>query len=96
MVKAALNRKKTVFVCKFELNLRKELLMCFIFSIALYGVESWTLRNCRSEIPAYKSYSWTVLKCGAGEGWKRSVRPIMWKNKMCYIRSRRRGISCIQ
>jgi hypothetical protein len=25
--------------------------------------------------------TWKVLKCGAGEGWRRSVGPIKWKMK---------------
>jgi len=34
-----------------------------------------------------------VLKCGAGEGWRRSVGPIMWEIKKCYLESMSRGIS---
>ena len=37
--------------------------------------------------------AWKVLKCGAGEGWRRSVRPIMWEMKKCYFESMSRGIS---
>jgi hypothetical protein len=33
------------------------------------------------------------LKCGAGEGWRRSVGPIMWKMKKYYLESRSREIS---
>jgi hypothetical protein len=29
---------------KLDLNLRKELVKCYIWSMALYGVETWTLR----------------------------------------------------
>jgi hypothetical protein len=29
--------------------------------------------------------TWTVLKCGAGEKWKRSVGPIVWDKKKSYI-----------
>ena len=36
-----------------------------------------------------------VLKCGAGEGWKESLGPIVWEMKKDYIQSRRRGISYI-
>ena len=34
---------------------------------------------------------WKVLKCGAGEGRKRSVGPIVWEMKKSYIGSRRKG-----
>jgi hypothetical protein len=37
--------------------------------------------------------TWKVLKCGAGEGWGRSVGPIVCEMKNCYKESRRRRIS---
>jgi hypothetical protein len=52
------------------LNLRKKLVKCYNWSTALYGAETWTLqKNIRN---TYK-----VLKCGAGEGWRTSVGPIV-------------------
>jgi hypothetical protein len=36
------------------------------------------------------------LKCGAGEGWRRSAGPIMCEMKKYYIESRQRGIWYIQ
>ena len=49
---------------------------------ALYSCMYVTIRN-----------TWKVLRCGAGEGWKRSVGPIMWEMKKYYWESRSRGIS---
>jgi len=70
MEKAAFSKKKTLFTSKLDLNLRKKLIKCYIWSMALYGAETWThgqqIRN-----------TWKVSKCGAGGGWRRSVRPIM-------------------
>ena len=40
--------------------------------------------------------TWKVLKCGAGEGWRRSVGPIVFEMKQYYIESRRTGIPHIQ
>jgi hypothetical protein len=37
--------------------------------------------------------SWKVLKCGVGDGWRRSVGPIMCEMKKYYLESRSRGIS---
>jgi hypothetical protein len=34
-------------------------------------------RNKLHEISKRKANNWKVLKCGAGEGWRRSVGPIM-------------------
>jgi len=42
------------------LGLRKKLVECYIWSIALYGAETWTLR-------AVDQKHIKVLKCGVGE-----------------------------
>jgi hypothetical protein len=44
MAKAAFN-KKILFTCKLDLNLRKKLVKCYIWSIALCGAEAWVLRG---------------------------------------------------
>ena len=43
MAKVAFN-KKTLFTSKLDLDLRKKLVKCYIWSMALYGAETWTLR----------------------------------------------------
>jgi Tfp pilus assembly major pilin PilA len=45
IAKAAFNKKKNLFTSKLDLNLRKKLVNCYIWSIALYGAETWTLRK---------------------------------------------------
>jgi len=35
------------------------------------------------------------VKCVPGEGWRRSVGPIVWETKKCYKESRRREVSYI-
>jgi hypothetical protein len=37
MAKAAFNKKRALFTNKMELELRKKLVKCYIWSIALYG-----------------------------------------------------------
>jgi hypothetical protein len=37
--------------------------------------------------------TWEVLKCGAGEGWRRSVGLNVCEMKTYYIESRRKGVS---
>ena len=44
MAKAAFNKKKALFTSKLDLNLRKKLVKCYIWSMALYGAETWKLR----------------------------------------------------
>jgi hypothetical protein len=44
MDKAAFNKKRAVFTSTLDLELRKKLVKCYIWSIALYGAETWRLR----------------------------------------------------
>jgi hypothetical protein len=43
MAKAAFNKNRALFTGKMGLELRKKLVKCYIWSIALYGAETWTL-----------------------------------------------------
>jgi hypothetical protein len=47
MVKATFSKNKSFFTSKLDLHLRKKLVKCYIWSIALYGVEFWTLRKVK-------------------------------------------------
>ena len=53
--------------------------LCMVLKLGRFGQQ---IRN-----------TWKVLKCGAGEGWRRSVGPITWEMKKCYLESMSRGIS---
>jgi hypothetical protein len=44
MAKAAFNNKKVFFTGTLDLESRKKLVKCYIWGIALYGGETWTLR----------------------------------------------------
>jgi hypothetical protein len=44
MTKAAFNKKRSLFTRTLELKLRKKLVKCYIWSIALYGTETGTIR----------------------------------------------------
>jgi hypothetical protein len=44
MAKAAFNKKRAPFTSMLDLKLRKKLVKCYIWSIALYGAETWTIR----------------------------------------------------
>jgi hypothetical protein len=39
VAKATFNRKKTHFTSKMDLNLRKKLVKCYIWILALYGLK---------------------------------------------------------
>ena len=64
MAKTAFNKKRPLFTSTLNLDLRDKLVKCYIWSIALYGAETWTLR-------AVDQNTLKALKCGAAEGWKR-------------------------
>ena len=44
MAKAAFHKKKTLFTSKLDLHLRKKLVKCYIWSMAMYCAETCTLR----------------------------------------------------
>jgi hypothetical protein len=70
MAEAAFDRKKTLFSRKSYLNLRKQLMKCYIWSISLIGAETWTFRKVARKYLE-------ILKCDVGEGWRRSVGRIV-------------------
>jgi hypothetical protein len=43
MARVAFNKKKNLFTSKLDLNLRKKLVKCYIWSMAVYGAETWML-----------------------------------------------------
>jgi hypothetical protein len=44
VAKAAINKKRALFTSTLHLKLRKKLVKCYIWSMASYGDETWTLR----------------------------------------------------
>jgi hypothetical protein len=66
--KAAFNKKRGLFTSKMDLELRKNLVKCCIWSIALYGAETGTLRA----VEHLESFE----MC-AGKECRRSVGPTM-------------------
>jgi hypothetical protein len=69
MTKAAFRKKKALFTSKLDLNLSKKLVKCYIWSIALYGVETWTLQKVDQ-----KYLGSSEIWC-----WRRMVK-ISWTN----------------
>ena len=63
MAKAAFSRKKTLFTRKLDLNLRKELIKCYIWSMALYGAETWTLRAADQKyLESFEMWCWKRME----------------------------------
>jgi hypothetical protein len=61
--KAAFNKKKALFTSKLDLNLRNKLVNCYIWSIALYGAETWTLRKVDQKyLESFEMWCWRRME----------------------------------
>jgi hypothetical protein len=49
MAKATFNKKRALFTSKMDLELRKKLAKCYIWSVALYGAETWKVLKYGAE-----------------------------------------------
>ena len=59
MAKVAFNKKKALFTRKLDLDLRKKLVKCYIWSMALYGAETWTLRAAdKKYLESFEMWCW--------------------------------------
>ena len=57
--KAAFSKKRTLFSSTLDLELRKKLVKCYIWSIALYGGETWTLRAVdQKHLESFEMWCW--------------------------------------
>ena len=71
MAKAAFNKKKALFTSTLDLELRKKLVKCYIWSTALYGAETGTLRAVEQK----------HLECFEVWCWRR-MEKIIWNDDM--------------
>ena len=63
MAKAAFNKKRTLFTSTLDLELRKKLVKCYVWSIALYGAETWTLRAVDQEqLESFEIWCWRRME----------------------------------
>jgi len=63
MAKAAFDKKKTLFTSTLDLELRKKLVKCYIWSIALYGAETWTLRAVdQKNLESFEMWCWRRIE----------------------------------
>ena len=69
MAKAAFNKKRALFTSTLDLKLRKKLV--YIWSIALYGAETWMLRAVdQKHLECFEMWCW------------RSMEKISWTNRV--------------
>jgi hypothetical protein len=63
MVKAAFNKKRPLFTSKIDLELRKELVNCYIWSVALYGAETGTVwRVDQKQLESFEMWCWRRME----------------------------------
>ena len=63
MAKAAFNKKKNNLTSKLDLNLRKKLVKCYIWSMALYGAETWALRAADQKyLESFETWCWRRME----------------------------------
>jgi hypothetical protein len=57
------NKKRALFTSKLYLELRKKLLKCYIWSVALYGAETWTLRAVdQKHLESFEMWCWRRME----------------------------------
>jgi len=63
MGKAAFNKKMTLFTSTLDLELRKKLVKCYVWSIALYGAQTWTLRAVdQKHVESFEMWCWRRME----------------------------------
>ena len=63
MEKAAFNKKRALFTSTLDLKLRKKLVKCYIWSMALYGAETWTLRVVdQKHLASFEMWWWRRME----------------------------------
>jgi hypothetical protein len=63
MAKVAFNKTRTLFTSKMDLELGKKLVKCCVWSIALYGAETWTNRSVDQKyLGTFKMWCWRRME----------------------------------
>jgi hypothetical protein len=59
MAKFVFNKKRAYFTSTLDLELKKKLIKCYIWSVALYGAETWTLRAVdQKHLKGFEIWCW--------------------------------------
>ena len=63
MAEAAFNKKRTLFSSTLELEFRKKLVKCYIWSITYYGAETFTLRAVdQKHLESFEMWCWRKME----------------------------------
>jgi hypothetical protein len=59
MANAAFNKNRTLLTSILDLELWKKLVKCYIWSVALYGAETWTLQKLHQKyLESFEIWCW--------------------------------------
>jgi hypothetical protein len=98
MAKAEFNKKRTLFTSTLDLELRKKLVKCHVWSIALYGAETWTLRAVdQKHLESFEMWCWRRMEKISWTGHVRNedVLPRVKKQRNILHKIRRRKANWI-
>jgi hypothetical protein len=63
MAKASFNKKRALFTCKIELELKKKLGICNTWSIVRHVAETWTLRAVdQRHLESFEMWCWRRME----------------------------------
>ena len=63
MASAAFNNNKSLFTNKLDLNLRKKLVKFYVWCMAVYGAEIWTLRaRDQKRLESFEMWCWRRME----------------------------------
>ena len=63
MAKVAFNKKRTFFTSTLDLQPNTKLVQYYIWSIALYGAETWTLRTVeQKQLECFEIWCWRRME----------------------------------
>jgi len=63
MAKAALNKYTALFTSTLDLKLRKKLVKCYTWSMALYGAETWKLSAVdQGHLESFEMWCWRKME----------------------------------
>jgi hypothetical protein len=75
VAKLAFNKNKALPASKLDLILRKKLVKCYIWSIAVCGADKWTLRKVdRKYLESSEMWCWRRMEKIRWIMWKRNIR----------------------
>jgi len=63
MAKAVFNKKRALFTSTLDLELRKKFVKCYIWSVAVYGAETETLRAVdQKHLESFEMWCWRRME----------------------------------